>query len=93
MKILICTGIYPPDIGGPAYYAKELNDEFLRQEHHAKVLAYKLEKRLPTGIRHLFYFFRILFVVLKIDLIISLDTFSVGLPAVLAAKIFRKKLK
>src|SRR3989344_3192787 len=28
LDILICTGIYPPDIGGPAKYAKNLTDEF-----------------------------------------------------------------
>src|SRR3989344_1489886 len=30
LNILICTGIYPPDIGGPAKYAKNLTDEFSR---------------------------------------------------------------
>lgn len=92
MRILVCTGIFPPDVGGPAYYAEELNDEFLRQGHRVKALAYKSEKKLPTGLRHFFYFLRVLFFIPKTDLIIALDTFSVGLPAVLAAKIFGKKI-
>lgn len=92
MKILICTGIYPPDIGGPAQYAKNLAKEFLNRGCKVKILAYKIEKKLPIGIRHCFYFFRIIFNIYRTDLIISLDIFSVGLPAVLAAKIFRKKI-
>ncbi len=92
MKILICTGIYPPDIGGPAIYAKKLAEEFLGRACEVKVLSYKLEKKLPLGIRHCFYFFRVIFNIYKTDLIIALDTFSVGLPAVCAAKIFRKKI-
>lgn len=27
-KVVIATGIYPPDIGGPALYAKHLKEEF-----------------------------------------------------------------
>jgi glycosyltransferase involved in cell wall biosynthesis len=92
MKILICTGIYPPDIGGPAEYAKNLVDDFLAREFKVKVLFYKLEKKLPSVIRHCFYFLRVLLNIYKTDLIIALDTFSVGLPAVLAAKILRKKI-
>jgi glycosyltransferase involved in cell wall biosynthesis len=92
MRILIATGIFPPDIGGPAQYAKNLVEEFSRQGHHVKVLTYKLEKKLPSGIRHFIYFLQLIFRIWGTDLIIALDSFSVGLPAVLAAKIFNKKI-
>ena len=91
MKILIATGIYPPDIGGPAQYAKNLADEFAKKGNKVKVLAFGLGKKLPTGIRHLFYFCRIVLSLSKVDFIVVLDTFSAGWPAVLAAKIFGKK--
>ncbi|HDH03972.1 MAG TPA: hypothetical protein ENH22_00430 [Candidatus Campbellbacteria bacterium] len=91
MKILICTGIYPPDIGGPAKYAKNLREEFLRRGHKVEVLAYGLEKKLPLGIRHCFYFLRVLLNLPNTDLIIALDMFSTGFPAILAGKIFSKK--
>ena len=91
-KFLIATGIFPPDIGGPAEYAKNLYEEFLARGNEVRVLSYKIEKKLPIGIRHGFYFLRMIFNIHKTDLIIALDTFSVGLPAVLAAKIFRKKI-
>ena len=92
LDILICTGIYPPDIGGPAKYAKNLEEEFLRNGNSVKMLAYKTEKKLPIGLRHVLYFLRIIFTLPKTDFILGLDIFSTGFPAVLAGKIFRKKV-
>src|SRR3990167_4912909 len=90
-NILICSGIYPPDIGGPAKYAKNLTDEFSRNGNKVKVLAYGIEKKLPIAIRHMWYFLRTIFALPKADLVIGLDIFSTGFPAVLAGKIFGKK--
>jgi glycosyltransferase involved in cell wall biosynthesis len=90
-KILITTGIYPPKIGGPAQYAKNLKEAFEKIGHKVSVKTYGIEDKLPTGIRHLFFFFRIIPSVLKCHVIFILDTFSVGLPSVYAAKIFGKK--
>lgn len=92
MKIIIATGIYPPDIGGPAKYAKNLAEEFVRKDHKVKVFVYKIEKKLPIGIRHLFYCLRLIFNLWQTDLILALDTFSAGMPAVVAGKLFRKKV-
>ena len=39
MKILISTGIYPPDIGGPAQYARNLYATWKKQGHDVKVAA------------------------------------------------------
>ncbi|HUD04266.1 MAG TPA: hypothetical protein VMR73_02120, partial [Candidatus Paceibacterota bacterium] len=91
MRILITTGIYPPDIGGPAQYAKELNRAFKRAGHTVVVKTYRTEKHLPSVIRHIFFFFKIISAVLSSDTIIVLDTLSVGLPTVFASKIFGKK--
>lgn len=92
MKVLICTGIYPPQVGGPAYYAVALEREFVRQGHHPKILTYRLEHRLPVGIRHALFFVRAIFAMLGADFVIALDTFSVGFPAVIAARLLRKKI-
>jgi glycosyltransferase involved in cell wall biosynthesis len=92
MKILIVTGVYPPDIGGPAQYAKNLVEQFTGMGHEVKVLNYKLEKKLPIGLRHVLYFFRVIFNLNKVNFIVALDTFSVGMPAVIAAMIFNRKI-
>lgn len=39
-NILICTGIYPPDIGGPATYTKLISEELKKHEHEVRVLSY-----------------------------------------------------
>ncbi len=92
MKILVVTGIFPPQIGGPAQYAKELAESFKRAGHEVYVRIYTLERYLPTGIRHLLFFLRALAVMPFVDYVIALDTFSVGFPAVLAAKLLGKKI-
>mgnify|MGYP001597150360 CR=1 FL=1 len=92
MKILIATGIYPPDVGGPAQYAKNLAETWRQEGKSVRVKAFRIERKLPTGLRHIFYFLKIIPAVLWCNFILALDTWSVALPAVLAAKIFGKKL-
>ena len=92
MKILIATGIYPPDIGGPAQYAKNIETVWKNQGHTVKVLPFRFERKLPTGIRHIWYGSRLLFQMIGSDMVIALDTFSAGVPAVFMAKILRKKI-
>lgn len=91
-KILICTGIYPPAIGGPAQYAKEVADELKRRGNRVKVLTYKFERKLPPIVRHELFFWRTLFGLPGADFILALDTFSVGWPAVAAARLAGKKI-
>lgn len=91
MKILVATGIYPPAIGGPAQYAKELALALKRAGAEVGVSTYGPEKRLPSGWRHLVYGLKLLPVLAKSEVVIALDTFSVGVPAYFVAKILRKK--
>lgn len=92
MKILLATGIYPPQIGGPAQYAKNLAEALRGQGHEVLVRTYQLERKLPMGVRHLLFFLRSLWAMPGTDLVIALDTFSVALPAVCAARLCGKKM-
>ncbi len=92
MKILLVTGIYPPQIGGPAQYAKNLAEALRVQGHEVAVRTYELERKLPMGVRHLLFFFRSLWAMPGTDLVIALDTFSVAFPAVCAARLCGKKM-
>jgi glycosyltransferase involved in cell wall biosynthesis len=38
VRILLVSGIFPPDIGGPATHVVDLRDEFLRRDHAVTVL-------------------------------------------------------
>lgn len=40
MHILLATGIYPPDIGGPATYAKHLAEELQKKGYEVTVVTY-----------------------------------------------------
>ncbi len=91
-RILITTGIYPPKIGGPAQYVKNLERVFRERGHAVFVKTFGLENYLPTGIRHIFFFLKIIPQVLNADFVIALDTFSVGWPSVLATTLFGKKI-
>jgi glycosyltransferase involved in cell wall biosynthesis len=90
-KILIATGIFPPDIGGPATYSKLLLDELPNRGLAVKVVSFGAVRHLPKIIRHFVYFFKILRKGFFADVIFAQDPVSVGLPSVLAAKILRKK--
>ncbi len=65
MRILLVSGIWPPDVGGPASHAPDLADFLLRRGHGVEVVvtadatpvpeAYPVRfvsRRLPVGVRH-----------------------------------------
>lgn len=91
MKILIATGIYPPDIGGPATYSKLFYDELPKRGYGVEILSFGEVRGLPKMIRHAVYFFKVLKRGRKCDIIFAQDPVSVGLPAMIASKILRKK--
>ncbi len=92
MKILITTGIYPPKIGGPAQYSKNLENELRIKGHDVCVSTFSIENYLPTGIRHIYFFVKTLPRFVFSDFVISLDTYSVGFPSVFASKLLGKKI-
>jgi glycosyltransferase involved in cell wall biosynthesis len=91
MRILICTGIYPPDIGGPATYSKLLVDELPKHGIEVNVLSFGSVRHLPKIIRHFVYFLKVLKLGRSTDIIFAQDPVSVGLPSLMTAKIIRKK--
>src|SRR3989338_9428405 len=100
MRILIATGIYPPDIGGPATHSKKLAEEFSKMGWEARIVTYGnpgdskaigVSRKLPFGLRHSFYFLICLRLAVKSDVIFAQDATAAGLPALLTAKILRKR--
>lgn len=91
MKILIATGIYPPDIGGPATYSKLLEDELPKRGIDTLVVSYSSVRHFPRGISHLVYLYKLFRSAYGRDIIYVQDPVSVGLPAMIVAKILRKK--
>jgi glycosyltransferase involved in cell wall biosynthesis len=91
MKILIATGLYPPQSGGPATYSKLLNDELPKRGVGVIVLPFSSVRLVPKIFRHALYFFKCFKNAIETEIVYALDPVSVGLPASLAALLLRKK--
>lgn len=89
MKIVIATGIYPPEIGGPAYYAMNLAEALRAKGETVDVVTFGALKRLPTGVRHIAYFCRLIPHMIGADVVVALDTFSAAIPAIALSRLFR----
>jgi glycosyltransferase involved in cell wall biosynthesis len=91
MKILIATGVYPPESGGPATYTKLLEERLPALGFEVSVLPFSAVRHLPKLLRHTAYFLKCFLMALRADIVYAQDTVSVGFPAVLAAMFMRKK--
>ncbi len=91
MRVLIATGLFPPEGGGPATYSKILQDELPKDGFEVSVVPFRDVRKWPKGIRHLVYFFIVLKKSFEVDVIFAQDPFSVGLPSALVAFLMRKK--
>ncbi|MDZ4227325.1 MAG: glycosyltransferase family 4 protein, partial [Patescibacteria group bacterium] len=83
---------YPPEIGGPAMYAKELARALEKRGHDVRVVLYGGLKSLPIGIRHALYTLKLLAHAMRSDAIIAFDTFAVGFPAAIVHMLTRQPL-
>lgn len=90
-RVLIATGIFPPQVGGPATYSKLLLEKLPEHGFDIKVQSFGWVIKYPKVLRHIVYFFKVLFSGIRVDIIYAQDPVSVGLPAMIAARILRKK--
>lgn len=86
MKLLIATPLYPPEIGGPATYAKLLYEGLPKKGIEVELVKFSEVRHLPKIIRHYIYYRRVLKAARKADVVLALDPVSVGLPAMKAAQ-------
>ncbi len=91
MRVLLATGIYPPESGGPATYTKLLEDRLPALGFEVSVLPFRVVRHLPKVFRHIAYFFKCISAARSVDIVYAQDTVSVGLPAALAAMLLGKK--
>lgn len=104
-KIILAAGIFPPDIGGPAVFAKALAKGLLEHNCEVSVLtyggkkteqpAYKLyavNREQNIFFRYLEYFLLALKLAKTANVLYAFDIVSVGLPCALV-KLFRPKIK
>lgn len=85
MRLVVATPLYPPEIGGPATYAKLLEEALLARGTEVEVVKFSDVRHLPKVVRHYRYYRRVLCAARKADGILALDPVSVGLPTCVAA--------
>ncbi len=90
MKLVLATPLYPPEIGGPATYAKLLEEGLPAKGIEVDLVKFSEVRHLPKLIRHIAYFWRVRRAIRSADLVLALDPVSVGLPACLAAWLAKK---
>lgn len=86
MKVVIATPLYPPEIGGPATYAKILEEGLPAKGIEVELVKFADVRYLPKLARHYAYYSRVLAAARRADLVLALDPVSVGLPAMYAAR-------
>lgn len=91
MKILLATPLYPPDIGGPATYAKILNDELPKRGTLVKVISYGTMRHFPKIFSYPLYATKVFWGARKADLVLALDPMHTGLAGLVASAFWRKK--
>jgi len=104
MRILITTGIFPPDIGGPATQIEYLASSLVKAGFDVKVLTYGkpekkprpfklagVSKKWPSGFRQFIFGCKVFMSVQRKDIIYTTDLYSSGFSSMLAAKFWRKK--
>jgi len=87
-KILIASPLAPDGKRG-TYYSRMLRDELVKLGHH--VVYVKFDLSLPVGIRHVWFFLKLVRHAIGADVIAAFDTFSVALPSVWAGQVTRTK--
>ncbi len=87
MRIVIATPFYPPQTGVLADYAAGIERGLKRAGHTVTIVSFN--RALPPGIRHIHFFLQSFVAMCDADAALALDTWSVGFPAFLAARIAR----
>ena len=90
MKLLIATPLYPPDIGGPATYAKLLEDELSKEGDDVQVVSYHRVRHLPKAVAYPIYALNIFLATRSCDILLALDPVHTGVSAWFAASIWNK---
>jgi glycosyltransferase involved in cell wall biosynthesis len=103
-RILILSGVFPPDIGGPTTFLDPLAKELIKNGYAVRVLTFgrseakypypvnKVSKAWPGPLRSFIFLKKGLWFGLWSDIIYNQDLYTAGLTALVIKKVLRKKL-
>jgi glycosyltransferase involved in cell wall biosynthesis len=89
LKLIVATGLYAGDIGGPATYALMLEDELPKLGIETVIVPFGWVRHYPKIIRHLVYAYKLWCESKGGHIIYALDPVSVGLPALVVSRLLR----
>jgi glycosyltransferase involved in cell wall biosynthesis len=87
MRIVIATPFYPPERGVLGTYAEGIQNALEKAGHDVDVVAFGSVRGFPPLIRHGAYALRVYRAARGSACILALDTWSVGLPALVASRL------
>ncbi|MBI5140254.1 MAG: GtrA family protein [Candidatus Vogelbacteria bacterium] len=106
--VVIATGIFPPDIGGPATFVHNLGERLIEKSVKVTIVTYsdvakdalddlayqviRISRALPFGLRHFEYLVWLFLATVNHGLIYAQDITAAGVPALLVKKILRKRM-
>jgi glycosyltransferase involved in cell wall biosynthesis len=88
--LVVATPLYPPEAGGPATFAKVLEEELPARGFEVRTVKFGEVRHLPKLIRHIAYARRVREALRGADAVLALDPVSVGVPALWAARRAKK---
>jgi len=107
MRILITTGIFEPEAGGPATYTPRIATKLMEEGHEVKVITYSEKAsydfdkdysfplirivRRGKFSNYLSFFLSVFKEAKNCDLIYSLDWLAAGLPVLLVSRLRNKR--
>lgn len=105
MRIVLATGIFTPDVGGPATYTPKLAAKLVEAGHHVTVVTYSNATVHPSDSEHKFrvvrvkrgtrmiqmtrFFFTLMKEARGADMVYTLDWLAAGLPVMKACFFLR----
>ncbi len=105
MKILILTGIFPPNIGGPATQLNALAKELVKNGHQVRILTFgdnngnryacpvsRVSNCWPGPLKSFFYLTKGLILGLIVDVIYNQDLYTAGITSLIIKKAWGKKI-
>jgi glycosyltransferase involved in cell wall biosynthesis len=104
MKILLVTGIFYPDVGGPAIHVRKIAEHLVKEGHEVIVVAYgddtgnkefdfeikRISRRYPKFFTWPLYFLTVFLNAINSKIIYAFDPTVAGLPSCISSFIFRK---
>ncbi len=104
-RILILTGVFPPDIGGPATQLDALIKELIKNGYQVRVLTFgssdnvvypysvkRVSNHWPGFLKSFVYLKKGFWYALRADILYSQDLYTAGLTGLIIKKILRRPL-